>query len=84
MSSMRCEHVTREMQANTSTSAQARQDADDDMPLPPPARPASRPPLPPSLPLQARARTGAADDNNMPSFQAPDEDTIRYACPGRV
>ncbi|DBB02323.1 TPA: hypothetical protein ACH3X3_011333 [Trebouxia sp. C0006] len=64
-------------QANTSTSAQARQDADDDMPLPPPARPASRPPLPPSLPLQARARTGAADDNNMLSFQAPDEDTIR-------
>ncbi|DBA84128.1 TPA: hypothetical protein ACH3X1_006604 [Trebouxia sp. C0004] len=64
-------------QANTSNSVQARQDADDDMPLPPPARPASRPPLPPSLPSQARAIPGAADDDDLPTFQAPDEDTIR-------
>ncbi len=82
VSPMRCEHVTCELQA--STSAQARHDADDDMPLPPPVRPASRPPLPPSLPSQAKARPGAADDDDLPSFQAPDEDTIRYACPGRA
>jgi len=84
MSPMRCEHVTCQLQANLSTSAQARQDADDAMPLPPPAPPASRPPLPPSLPSQARAKPGAADDDDLPTFQAPDEDTIRYACPGCV
>lgn len=64
-------------QPNTSNRAHARQDADDDMPLPPPARPACRPPLPPSLPSQARANPGAADDDDLPTFQAPDEDTIR-------
>ena len=67
------------MQASASVNRQARQDADDDMPLPPPARPISKPPLPPTMFAPSQAGTRAQQDHDdTPGFEAPDEDTIRY------
>ncbi|KAL3131084.1 hypothetical protein ABBQ38_000395 [Trebouxia sp. C0009 RCD-2024] len=51
-------------------------DPDDEMPLPAPARPSSRPPLPPSAPAHAGTR-GMPGAEEGPGFEAPDADTIR-------
>ena len=53
-----------------------RSDADDDMPLPPPARRPSTAGA--SKPTAASGISIQDEDDNGPTFQAPDEDTIRY------
>ena len=64
------------LQAIAKASTQIVREPDDEMPLPPPARPASRPPLPPST----SGTRSLPDDDEGPGFEAPDADTIRYTC----
>ncbi|KAL3139132.1 hypothetical protein ABBQ32_005919 [Trebouxia sp. C0010 RCD-2024] len=67
-----------EMQAAKEGAAYIPRDPDDEMPLPPPARPSSRPPRPPSAPAHA-ATSGVSGAEEGPGFEAPDADTIRRA-----
>lgn len=67
-----------DLQAAAKAITQGARDPDDDMLLPPPARPASRPPLPPSA--SAHGTRSLHGDDEGPSFEAPDADTIRYTC----
>ena len=68
-----------DLQATAKETAQLARDPDDEMPLPPPVRPASRPPLPPSASAHAGTRSLPGNDEG-PDFEAPDADTIRYTC----
>ena len=68
-----------DLQAFAKATTQIPQDPDDEMPLPPPARPASRPPLPPSASAHAGTRSSPGDQEGL-DFEAPDADTIRYTC----
>lgn len=55
------------------------EDAGDDMPLPPPARPPSRGLASVATgPASGRNNAIQVDDDGGPTFQAPDEDTIRW------
>ena len=68
-----------DLQATAKAITQMPRDPDDEMPLPPPARPASRPPLPPSASAHAGTRSLPGEEE-APGFEAPDADTIRYTC----
>lgn len=67
------------LQGAAKSATQIARDPDDEMPLPPPARPASRPPLPPPTSAHAATR-GLPGDDEGPGFEAPNADTIRYTC----
>lgn len=65
------------LQAAARTITHTPGDPDDEMPLPPPARPATRPPLPPSAPAHAGTKGLPQGAEGGPGFEAPDADTIR-------